>query len=222
MKPEEQLEYLANNKDINMQYIQSIKELFEKSLITNDFYSLNCFSDYVRKDGFIMTGIVNKLQTVCLICTNEIEIKHRVLFTVGVRNADEAIDKLNYLVLMLRRIEMDPYGDFSKPAYEFIKENNISEEAIIVALKRGAFEWECNIVKCIYEKVIDMLDTHSKLEWLSTIIGNYKDNYLIIKLAELLLEEKQYRNAYDVLRLIENPSREISELIEEMSDIINE
>lgn len=220
MSYEEEFEYLSDIKDINLRYISEIKECFEESLLTGSS-DLDFLNEYPKKDNFLMTGAVYKLQTAGLIIKNERNVRNESHFFDGINVADEAIEKIVFLVLMLRRIEMDPFGNFSTPAYEYIKGNGITIEAIITVLKREAFEWDCEILENLYSCYESDMVMAEKLEWLYMINGSYKAATFLLKLADLQLRLEQYRSAIDTLKKIENPSNEIRDLIVEIGVLLN-
>ncbi len=218
---EEEMELIGNSKEATLKYNIRLRELLtEKLLLAEGDFSE--FNSILAKKDFIMTGEAYKLKTCMLIIEKEKTFSEKSIFFETVEDVDSAIEKLSYAALMFRRIEIDPCGAFSEQAYDYVRKSGISPESLLVILCRGTFEHERETAVNIYNYLSDNLAPVEKYKWLSLLGEEYKDIRILMELAELQLSYGQYRNVLNTLKLIENPTKDIVELMEEIGKLANE
>lgn len=213
MQLEEQKAVLLEKKDI-------IKSIFQKE----DEIKIDELKKVIADPKFsIFTAWDTQLMLLikCYqICLAEKKYGEKQTILHGISSLDQMEKLYTELKFIVLRFENNMPEEFLQEGIEYIRENHISGIALFQIIKLETWKRAQNTLKLAKAlKQAGMLMTATVLLYLAA--KSYESNKgIIMELADCWMEGKQWKQAYDTLKQIKKPSKEIKEIMEELEKVV--
>lgn len=214
---------ISYKKIVSFEFYQKVEDTLNSCLITRDYSQLFDFLDYFehreKYPNILHSADTRRIYVTILFLKYELNEKSEV-FLSSVSSYQEFLQQYVSTIFALRRMELQSSTELMYEASAYVQSIPLSVYAARGIIENEYFENRVNIYWNLYQAKKSQWDLKERSILLYQLLEYGDSLRAYLELSSICMENRDYKQAYNILSKIPNPTPQIIDLMSTLKGVL--